>query len=98
MTNSRTTAKASELSNRDISELELTDHVSGGSLNEIGAAGAMIAQAKPRVLLFALGSASDNIASDEEAALKSGRDQPQCSGRVCRENAWSYPSHSRFAV
>ena len=50
MTNSRTTAKASELSNRDISELELTnaelDHVSGGSLNEIGAAGAMIAQAQ----------------------------------------------------
>jgi len=50
MTNSRSTAKASELSNRDTSELELTnaelDHVSGGSLNEIGAAGAMIAQAQ----------------------------------------------------
>lgn len=50
MTNSRTTAKASELSNRDISKFELTvaelDHVSGGSLNEIGAAGAMIAQAQ----------------------------------------------------
>jgi len=50
MTSSRTTAKASELSNRDISELELTnaelEHVSGGSLNEIGAAGAMIAQAQ----------------------------------------------------
>jgi hypothetical protein len=47
MTNSRTTANASGLSNRDVRELELTiadlDHVSGGSLNEIGAAGAMIA-------------------------------------------------------
>ena len=50
MTNPRTTAKASQLSNRDLSERELTsaelDHVSGGSLNQIGVAGAMIAQAQ----------------------------------------------------
>lgn len=50
MTNSRTTTKSSELSHRDIGERELTiaelDHVSGGSLNQIGAAAAMIAQAQ----------------------------------------------------
>ncbi len=44
------TAQKNELSNREISELELTteelDNVSGGSLNEIGAAAAMIAQAQ----------------------------------------------------
>lgn len=44
------TAQKNELSNSEISELELTteelDNVSGGSLNEIGAAAAMIAQAQ----------------------------------------------------
>jgi hypothetical protein len=50
MTNSQMTAKANELSNREIGELELTigelDHVSGGSLNDLGAAAAMMAQAQ----------------------------------------------------
>ena len=59
MTNSRTTAKASELSHRGISELELTiaelDHVSGGSLNDIGAAGAMIAQAQAQGAVIRIG-------------------------------------------
>ncbi len=59
MTNSRTTAKASELSKRGISELELTiaelHHVSGGSLNDIGAAGAMIAQAQAQGAVIRIG-------------------------------------------
>ena len=59
MTNSRTTAKAGELSNRDIRGPELTivelDHASGGSLNEIGAAGAMIAQAQAQGAVIRIG-------------------------------------------
>ena len=50
MTNSQVTAKANDSSNREIGALELTiaelDHVSGGALNDIGAAAAMIAQAQ----------------------------------------------------